>query len=103
MALALTTLTSNAIIYCGQINIPPHTTLTDVTPEDKTDTVYSELLPLHLDSYILAQQNARETKRENEQEGGKVEKTGETLVHIHSATDIMPQKQFHNLICMGLF
>lgn len=83
MALALTTLTSNAIIYCGQIHIPPHTTLTDVTPEDKTDTVYSQRLPLHLNSYILAQQNrnAKETQRENEQKVGEAEKTGETGPH----------------------
>lgn len=44
---------------------PPHTTLTDVTPEDEKDRVYSQRLPSTTDSYILTERNknARDTKR----------------------------------------
>ena len=81
--------------------------LTGTTPEDKIDTAHCQHLPIYYEFLHFEREiEMCETQRENELErgdvGGREKKRRDTGPFI-LPTDIMPQKQFHNLICMGLF
>lgn len=84
-------------------NVPPHTMLTDVTSKDMSDTTGASHQAFFFSDFNTVKQESTRHKKKTSKAGkGNKNKMNKLWSTFILPTDL-PQKQFHNLICMGLF